>query len=160
MKKIVLALIIGSFLTGCAPGYVYTQPSMAEHDKAMQDAKRKDAEFAEKVRNINVDTEDVGSAPKNYKSLVENAIRNQLKDPDSARFSDMTPPRKEVMVENKEFVYGYATCVNVNAKNSYGGYVGKQMYWVFMRNNEVLRIKNTNEAYGDIIFVGRPVKCN
>ncbi|KFT00955.1 hypothetical protein SEEB0231_13545, partial [Salmonella enterica subsp. enterica serovar Bareilly str. CFSAN000231] len=65
--------------------------------------------------------------------------------------------RKEVMVEHKNFVYGYSTCVYVNAKNSYGGYVGKQ---AIISNNQVLRIKNTTEAYGDIIFVGRPVTCN
>lgn len=159
MKKIILFSAISFSLIGCAP-HAYTLPNDSGYSQQMAEAKKKDAEFAEKVRNINLDTADVGAAPKNYKSLVENAIRNQLKDPDSARFSDMTPPRKEVMVENKEFVYGYATCVNVNAKNSYGGYVGKQLYWVFMRNNEVLRIKNTNDAYGDIIFVGRPVKCN
>lgn len=160
MKKIVLALVIGSFLTGCAPRYVSTAPSTADYDKIMQEAKRKDAEFAEKVKNINLDTADVGVKPKDYKSLVESAIRESLKDPDSAKFYDFTAPRKEVMVEHKNFVYGYSTCVYVNAKNSYGGYVGKQLYWAFIRNNQVLRIKNTKEAYGDIIFVGRPVTCS
>lgn len=159
MKKIVLVLMVGAFLTGCAPGYVYTPPSTAEHDKTMQEAKRKDAEFADKVRNINLETADVGARPKDYKSLVESAIRGDLKDPDSAKFFDFTEPRKEVMVEQNNFVYGYSTCVYVNAKNSYGGYVGKQLYWAFIRNNQVLRIKNTSEAYGDIIFVGRPVTC-
>lgn len=126
----------------------------------MQEAQRKDAEFAEKVRNINLNTADVGSKPVEYKSVVESAIRDGLKDPDSAKFSGMTKPRKEVMVDQGEFVYGYSTCVYVNAKNSYGGYTGKQLHWVFFRDNKVLRIKNTNEAYGDIIFVGRPVNCS
>lgn len=160
MKKVVLALIIGSFLTGCAPRYVHTSSSSVDYDKTMQEAKRKDAEFAEKVKNINLETADVGAKPKEYKSLVESAIREDLKDPDSAKFYDFTAPRKEVMVEKSNFVYGYSTCVYVNAKNSYGGYVGKQLYWAFIRNNQVLRIKNTTEAYGDIIFVGRPITCN
>ncbi len=94
------------------------------------------------------------------KKLVEDAIKEQLKDPDSAKFTDMTNPRKEVMVDQGNFIYGYSTCVYVNAKNSYGGYVGKQRYWAFIRNNQVLSIKNTNEAYGDIIFIGRPINCN
>ncbi|EGT5762269.1 hypothetical protein ACKTG8_003206 [Cronobacter sakazakii] len=159
MKKVVMAIILGSFLTGCAPGYVYTPPSKVEYDKTMQEAKRKDAEFAEKVKNINLDTADVGVKPKDYQSLVESAIREGLKDPDSAKFYDFTSPRKEVMVEQGDFVYGYSTCVYVNAKNSYGGYVGKQLYWAFIRNNQVLRVTNTAEAYGDIIFVGRPITC-
>ncbi len=33
----------------------------------MQEAKRKDAEFAEKVKNINLDTAHVGAKPQNYK---------------------------------------------------------------------------------------------
>ncbi len=126
----------------------------------MAEAKRKDAEFAAAVKNINLETADVGEQPKNYKEVVESAILIQLKDPDSAKFSAMTTPRKEVMVENRTFVYGYSTCLYVNAKNSYGGYTGDQLYWVFMRNNQVLRVKNTNGPYGGIIFVGRPINCN
>ncbi|EMX9223692.1 TPA: hypothetical protein U2L64_004070 [Citrobacter koseri] len=160
MRKLAAVFIVGSFLSGCAPGYVYTPPSTVDYEKTMQEAKRKDAEFAEKVKNINLDTADVGAKPQNYKKLVEDAIKEQLKDPDSARFTDMTNPRKEVMVDQGNFIYGYSTCVYVNAKNSYGGYVGKQRYWAFIRNNQVLRIKNTNEAYGDIIFIGRPINCN
>lgn len=159
MKKIAACFLGVLSLSGCAPQSVVT-PSNYSYTQSESEAKRKDAEFAEAVRNINLDTADVGSKPKNYKKLVEDAIRGQLKDPDSAKFSDMTIPHKEVMVENRNFVYGYSTCVNVNAKNSYGGYVGNQLYWVFIRDNKVLRIKNTTGAYGDIIFVGRPITCN
>lgn len=135
-------------LSACAP------------NQAMLDAKRKDAEFAQSVKNIDLETADVGKKPANYEALVEAAIRGQLKDPDSAQFSGITKPKKEVMVEQSNFVYGYSSCVFVNAKNSYGGYTGKQLYWVFIRNDQVLRIKNTNDAYGNIIFVGRPVNCS
>ncbi|MGM1347646.1 hypothetical protein [Serratia liquefaciens] len=149
MKKIAVigAVLVSLILSGCE------SPQMAE-------AKRKDAEFANSVKNINLETADVGAAPKNYKEAVEEAIRGQLKDPDSAKFSGMTTPRKEVMVENRDFVYGYSTCVFVNAKNSYGGYVGKQLYWVFLRDNQVLRVKNTSGQFGNIVFVGRPINCS
>ncbi|WP_159282412.1 hypothetical protein [Rahnella variigena] len=159
MKKYVLAFFVSSVLTGCGP-HSTGLAGTSEYDQKMQLAKKHDQEFAEKVKNINLETADVGHLPKNYKQLVEEAIRNVLKDPDSAKFSDMTPPRKEVMVQQRNFVYGYSTCVFVNAKNSYGGYTGKQLYWAFIRDNNVLRINNTNDAYGKIIFVGRPVKCN
>ncbi|MBN3071168.1 hypothetical protein H4F33_03345 [Pectobacterium brasiliense] len=162
MNKIVIISMLSAslFLAGCAPGYVTNPVSSNGYSQKIQDAKRKDAEFAEKVKNINLETSDVGSKPSNYKKIIEDAIRDQLKDPESAKFSDMTTPRKEVMVEQSNFVYGYSLCVYVNAKNSYGGYVGKQLYWVFMRNNQVLRISNTSGAYGNIIFVGRPVNCS
>jgi len=159
MKRVVIVTMLGLMLSGCAP----QQPSFYmpnNYELQMQEAKRKDDEFSEKVKNINLDTADAGSKPSKYKKTVENAIREQLKDPDSAKFSGMTSPRKEVMVENGNFVYGYSTCVYVNAKNSYGGYVGKQLYWAFLRDNQVLRVKNTNDSFGDIIFVGRPINCN
>lgn len=151
MSKNVLvasAVISAILLAGCAP------------NQQLQDAQKRDAEFTESVRNINLETADVGSKPTEYQSLVESAIRDQLKDPDSAKFSGFTAPRKEVMVEQRDFIYGYSTCVFVNAKNSYGGYTGKQLYWAFIRNNKILRVKSTNEAYGSIIFRGRPINCN
>ena len=160
MKKILLTGTIGFLLTGCAPGYVASPEANDGYNSKLQEAKRKDAEFAEKVRNINLETADVGSKPTGYKQAIEDAIKDELKDPDSAKFTGMTTPRKEVMVERKEFVYGYSACVYVNAKNSYGGYTGKELYWAFMRDNKVLRVTNTNSQYGSIIFVGRPINCN
>jgi hypothetical protein len=126
----------------------------------MAEAKKQDAEFAEKVRNINLETADVGEKPKNYKELVQSTIKDELKDPYSAKFGEFSPLRKEVMEMNRNFVYGYSTCVFVNAKNSYGAYTGKQLYWAFIRNGQVLRLQNTNDPYEDIIFTGRKVNCN
>lgn len=149
MKKIAIicAMLSALLLSGCS-------------NPQLEEAKKKDAEFAAAVKAINLESADVGSEPKNYNVYVEEAIRSQLKDPDSAKFSGMTKPRKEVMVENRQFIYGYSTCVFVNAKNSYGGYVGKQLYWVFIRDGKVLRVKNTNDQFGNIIFVGRSIKCS
>lgn len=153
MKKIsVICTVLASLLlAGCGP---------SAYDQKMAEAKRKDAEFANAVKNINLDTADVGAKPSNYKELVEGAIKDQLKDPDSAKFYDMSPLRKEVMVEHRQFVYGYSTCVYVNAKNSYGGYTGKKLYWAFIRNNQVLRLNDTEGPYGQMIFVGRPINCS
>ncbi|WP_455865395.1 hypothetical protein [Pantoea agglomerans] len=151
MKKLLLISALSSvvvFLSACAP------------NQQMQEAKKRDAEFEQSVKNINLDTADVGIKPDDYQPLVEGAIRDQLKDPDSAKFSGFTTPRKEVMVDQRKFVYGYSTCVFVNAKNSYGGYTGKQLYWTFIRDNKVLRIQSTGGAYGAIIFRGRPINCN
>lgn len=158
MKKLAAVVIASALLSACVqPPYARIA---SDYDQKMAEAKKHDAEFSEKVRNINLETADVGEKPKNYKELVQGTIKDALKDPDSAKFSDFSPLRKEVMVENRNFVYGYSTCVFVNAKNSYGGYTGKQLYWAFIRNGQVLRFKNTNDEYGDLIFVGRKVNCN
>lgn len=49
-----------------------------------------------------------------------------LKDPDSAKFTDVRVFRFESM----DRVYE-ATCGYLNAKNSYGGYVGEKPFWVY-----------------------------
>lgn len=158
MRKYALVFLVSLILAGCAP-HTSKVTGTIDYDQKMQQAKQHDEEFASKVKNINLESADVGLKPTNYKLLVEDAIRNELKDPDSAKFSGMTTPRKEVMVQNGNFVYGYSICVFVNAKNSYGGYTGKQLYWAFLRDKNVLRFKNTNDAYGHIIFVGREINC-
>lgn len=150
LKKLIFITILSStvILSACAP------------NQKMIDAQKEDDEFSQAVKNINLETADVGTQPNNYQALVESAVREKLKDPDSAKFSNFTNPRKEVMVENHNFIYGYSTCVLVNAKNSYGGYTGNQLYWVFIRNDKVLRIQNTSGAYGGLIFRGRAINCN
>jgi hypothetical protein len=50
------------------------------------------------------------------------AIIDQLKDPESAKFSDI-------------LVKGEMVCGQVNAKNSMGGYVGKR-YWIYDANRK------------------------
>lgn len=51
--------------------------------------------------------------------LAKNAVKENLKDPESATF------RKLFLVKNQK---GEAVCGEVNAKNSYGGYVGFQPF--------------------------------
>jgi hypothetical protein len=66
----------------------------------------------------------------------QGSVKKQLKDPDSAKFSDWKawivthhdkPPRvSNYHPENGDTLYSAGG--NVNAKNSFGGYVGYQMY--------------------------------
>ena len=46
---------------------------------------------------------------------AENAVKSKLKDPDSAKFENIT-------------VYKNVACGTVNAKNSFGGYSGKTRF--------------------------------
>ncbi|EKL1664986.1 hypothetical protein PQX70_002252, partial [Salmonella enterica] len=103
MKKCLAVMITTALLSGCTPGgggIPEQSQKLAEYQSAyeqkMDEAKRIDAEFDQAVKNINLDTADVGKKPAAYKKLIETAIREHLRDPDSAKFYDFTPPRKEV----------------------------------------------------------------
>lgn len=56
--------------------------------------------------------------------VVKSVVLKTLKDPDSAKFSDVTVV--SVMPSMKmQGIMGFA-CVSVNAKNSFGGYAGEK----------------------------------
>lgn len=55
--------------------------------------------------------------------IVEAAVRNRLKDPDSAVFRDVLFDK----------LYGVA-CGKVNAKNGFGGYTGFSQFWVKLQD--------------------------
>ncbi|RWR50638.1 hypothetical protein EOW65_06710 [Sinirhodobacter ferrireducens] len=70
---------------------------------------------------------------------MEDAIRSQLRDPDSAKFSDIVADGNSAMI---------TVCGNVNSKNGYGGYTGKIPFSVFlMPNGDVPSI-----GEGDLMF--------
>ena len=56
--------------------------------------------------------------PDDFKSQVDQALSAQLKDPDSRKIEILSQP------------IGGLVCGTINAKNSYGGYVGKQRFFV------------------------------
>lgn len=51
---------------------------------------------------------------------VQAAVEEGLKDPESARFGEFSVSSK-----------GSHACISLNAKNSYGGYVGERQYYVY-----------------------------
>ena len=46
-----------------------------------------------------------------FESPIKKAVRDKLKDPDSAKFGE-------------QFIFESRACISINAKNSYGGYTG------------------------------------
>ncbi|EMI5436639.1 hypothetical protein JEP09_04835 [Proteus mirabilis] len=75
--------------------------------------------------------------PANYKDEITEVIKYSLKDPDSAKFI-FHEPRLAYTAASKNVAY--VVPIDVNAKNSYGGYVGyKTMYYAY-----------TNERYQDV----------
>lgn len=67
----------------------------------------------------------------NTEENIKDAIRAKLRDPASATFSDFVDPRKlEQDVSKRRFPR--VMYVQVNAKNSFGGYTGKQEWVAFL----------------------------
>lgn len=72
---------------------------------------------------------------------VKSAVLEQLKDPESAQFSNVR-------------VVGGLVCGEVNAKNSFGGYVGKRKFWGGMPEvtaGEELVISDEEESPCDLL---------
>lgn len=67
-------------------------------------------------------------------ALVEAAVKAELKDPDSAKF---TWPNGFVHRQDPD---DWVTCGTVNAKNGYGGYPGRVPVMASMKNGAVLGV--------------------
>lgn len=52
-----------------------------------------------------------------FDNSMKKAVRSELKDPDSAKWGEV-------------YSYKNRACLEVNSKNSYGGYTGKQVAWL------------------------------
>jgi hypothetical protein len=77
---------------------------------------------------------DYGTPPTDYQSKIIDFVKPLLKDPDSAKFTFDSLPRKgQYRYRN----YGYVVCAKVNAKNSYGGYTGDQLQYFFFVNDQI-----------------------
>lgn len=70
-----------------------------------------------------IKTELIELSPSEIRSL-ESAVRDNLKDPSSAQFGRYIA----FNIKNKNGTTTTGACGNVNAKNSYGGYVGMTPY--------------------------------
>jgi hypothetical protein len=87
-----------------------------------------------------VDSADYGIYPSNYEAVVKEFYSNILKDPYSAEYRNITGPKKFWLSDrSKGSRYGYLVCVTINAKNSYGAYVGYKTDGLLIRNDSVIQ---------------------
>jgi hypothetical protein len=87
---------------------------------------------AHKPSGTELDSADYGAYPNDYKHTIDILLRAKLKDPDSAKITFLTEPRKGW--EGRQSIkYGWAVCVGVNARNSDGGYSGDKIYYFLLR---------------------------
>lgn len=73
---------------------------------------------------------------------VKEAVRNRLKDPESARFEGLDT----FLVDGARITCGY-----VNAKNSYGGYVGRTRFWTTGSDTAVQDVAIANGETREVI---------
>lgn len=80
-----------------------------------------------------------------YQEDAEKAVKSffdiYLKDPDSAKYSFGTVYRGYMVgsvFEGRKIEAGFLLDVTVNAKNSYGGYVGAKPYKFLIRNDKLV----------------------
>ncbi|HCD8204972.1 TPA: hypothetical protein ND709_004620, partial [Klebsiella michiganensis] len=66
---------------------------------------------------------DYGKLPDNYQEIIKDSMSARLKDPYSARY-DFNEPFKGWCKSGFTTYYGWLVPFTLNAKNSYGGYVG------------------------------------
>lgn len=108
-------------------------------------------------RNTLLDTatpEDYGPPPPaNHQELEKNIVLKQLKDPESAKFEEWSEPRRDIIPEGFASpvpILVWITSVNVNAKNSYGGYVGFQPYLFAWKNGKLYAL--CSQRGSDLVF--------
>ena len=117
VNKVILGLVLTS-LSGCALPY-QGGPSSEE--------------FAQG---------DFGSQPTNYEQTVREYMNNSLKDPFSAQYQFGQPEKAWYgnpggLLVSRDIRYGWGVLVRVNAKNSFGAYVGWRNYGFYFKNNRL-----------------------
>lgn len=74
-----------------------------------------------------------GQLPANYKALIWQRLYKSLKDPYSAKV-DFSSPKRGWIAWEKDAMYGWMIHVEINAKNSYGGYTGSKPHFFFVQD--------------------------
>ncbi|WP_157275051.1 hypothetical protein [Dechloromonas agitata] len=140
MKSKIIALLTAALTLG---GCVNVPKSLSQEEI---DARINETKAWKKT--LPVANADYGSYPSDSELLLKKYFSKNLKDPESARYGDFSKPIKRYFIRDekaRDVVYGYAVCVSVNAKNSYGGYTGAHDYWFFIRNGEIVKSYDTEE---------------
>ncbi|WP_413496361.1 hypothetical protein [Morganella psychrotolerans] len=107
MKNIFI-ILVALFISGCV-----AKPTMIEEQHA-----------------------DYGDKPSKelYEAKVKAYQESRLKDPMSAVYS-FSEPRKGWCIFNGKVNFGWIVDYTLNAKNSYGGYVGTKPEFTILQNN-------------------------
>jgi hypothetical protein len=93
------------------------------------------APTTEQLRNA-----DYGTYPINYEDVVKNYMQRRLKDPSSATYRFTGSPKSMYAggMLAGGIKYGYGICSYINARNSFGGYVGEKLTFFLIKNQEIV----------------------
>lgn len=84
-------------------------------------------------------------------TLIKSAIELTLKDPSSAQYRAVSQCRRAIDLiitrGGNAYVAAYRIDLQVNARNSFGGYVGFTPYAAVMRNGEILQLVSGKCSY-------------
>jgi hypothetical protein len=103
--------------------------------------------FAINLLAQNPDPALYGPYPKNYKEIVWNWLQGMLLDADSAKIEWQGDPKPADLGKNGEHIYGWLVEFQVNSRNRFGQYTGKQSHGALIRDDQV--IKGTGFGYGN-----------
>ncbi len=90
---------------------------------------------------------DYGAYPNNYQEVIKNYMENLLFDPYSAVYANWRGPVQGY--SGGRFIqtaFGYRVCVDINAKNRMGGYVGKKLFYFLIYNDHIVQQFNEFSA--------------
>ena len=82
---------------------------------------------------------DYGSPPDGFEEIIKSYLFRALKDPASAQYNFNSLPTKTWSRKGfgSSFIYGWGVCALINAKNSFGAYVGYQPQFFLIRDGRV-----------------------
>lgn len=82
-----------------------------------------------------------GDYPNDYETVVKNFMEVRLKDPASATYKFDAIPTKGWAGGGLSgpVEYGWRICAYINAKNSFGGYVGAKRHFFLIRDSRVVK---------------------
>ena len=80
-----------------------------------------------------------GAYPVNYKEIVMKWLNEQLVDAASARIDWTSEPKPADLGKDGQHLYGYLVTFNVNARNRFGTFTGKQQHGALIKNGEVIK---------------------
>lgn len=129
--SLIVCLILGA-IGGCATRPTVEQFSNADYGAPMDEARAR--------------------------AIAKQAISSLLKDPQSARFT--WGELRKGYVSNGwfyggGFLYGYLLDVHVNARNSFGGYVGNRLYQFLFHDGKIVAALGETTLKGGRTYMNR-----
>lgn len=97
---------------------------------------------------------DYGPYPDDYEQIIKSYMAQRLKDPYSAQYQFVNPPRQGWNgIGGLKF--GYVSCVFINAKNSFGGYTGSTLNYFMLRGSSVIDASHGDDQYSASMVQGK-----